>query len=119
MMAKKEKKQWKPTVEEFLQYTPRRLDYEWYTDEKDLVHIKVPKFETNIGKKFCSLLRKEQIMIADMDELGSFVWKHCDGTKTVSDILEVLKKKFPDQKEIDQRLFLFIQQMGQLRYLEY
>ena len=108
-----------PTSEEFLQYRPRRSDFEWYTDEEDFVHIKVPKFESNIGKKFCSLLRKDQIIIADMDEIGSVVWKHCDGKNTVAEILKTLEETFTDKKELDQRLFLFIQQMGQLGYIIY
>jgi len=96
-----------------------RNDFEWNTDECGLVHIMVPKFESNIGKKFCTLLRKDQMITANLDELGSEVWKHCDGRNTVSDILNILQKRFSDQKDLDQRLFLFIQQMGQLHYLTY
>jgi len=106
-------------VEEFLTYIPRRLDFKWITDKDGLVHITVPKFESNIGKKFCSLLKKEQLITADMDKLGSLVWKHCDGRKSVQDILKILEKEFPDQQNLDQRLFLFIQQMDQLHYLTY
>jgi len=54
-----------------------------------------------------------------MDKLGSLVWKNCDGRKTVKDILNLLEKEFPDEKNIDQRLFLFIQQMGSLNYIIY
>ena len=118
-MKHKERKDPRPTAEEFLQYTPVRMEYEWYTDDQDLVHIKVPKFTSNIGKKFCSLIRREQIMTANMDKLGSIVWNQCDGKTTVASILKELERVFPDQKELDQRLFLFIQQMGQLGYLIY
>ena len=117
-MRNKEK-QGKPTVEDFLTFFPRRLDFQWSEDEDGFVHITVPKFESNIGKKFCKLLKKDQEITADMDSLGSLVWKHCDGTKTIADILKILEKEFPDQKNLDQRLFLFIQQMGQLHYLIY
>ena len=116
---KSKTKQRKPTIEEFLTYKPIKRDFKWTIDEQGLVHITVPKFTSSIGKKFCSLLKKDQVLIADMDAVGSTVWLNCDGTKTVEDILNILKKKFPDQKNIDQRLFLFIQQMGQLHYLIY
>jgi hypothetical protein len=53
-----------------------------------------------------------------MDKLGSIVWKHCDGKNTLKDILKVLDKEFPKEKNIDQRLFLFIQQMIGLNYIE-
>jgi hypothetical protein len=116
---KSKTKQRKQTIEEFLKYKPRRLDFEWTIDEQQLVHITVPKFTSSIGKKFCSLLKKDQVLIADMDAIGSTVWLQMDGIKTVEDILNILKEKFPDQKNIDKRLFLFIQQMGQLHYLTY
>ena len=38
--------------------------------------------------------------------------------KTVKDILEILKKEFPKEENIDQRLFLFLQKMSSLGYME-
>ena len=109
----------KPTVEEFLQFKPLRLDFKWSTDEEGKVNITIPKFKSNIGMKLCSLLRKDQMIIANMDDLGSVVWKNSDGRKTVEEILKILENAFPDQCNLDQRLYLFIQQMGQLQYLIY
>jgi len=54
-----------------------------------------------------------------MDALGSLVWHNCDGNRTVKDILKILEKEFSDQSDLEQRLFLFIQQMGMLYYLDY
>jgi hypothetical protein len=34
-------------------------------------------------------------------------------------ILENLKKEFPDEKNIDQRLYLFLQQMKNLNYIDF
>ncbi len=116
---KNKQKYRKPTVDEFLAYIPRRRDFKWTTDKDGFVHITVPKFESKIGKKFCSLLRKKQMITADMDALGSLVWHKCDGNRTVKDILKILEKEFSDQTDLEQRLFLFIQQMGMLYYLEY
>lgn len=120
-MLEKNKKQKtrKPTVDEFLQFKPVRADYEWSTDDKGLVQIKVPKFESSLGKKFCHLIKKENTFSAHMDELGSFVWKQCDGRTTVKEILDRLQKEFDEDENLDQRLFLFLQQMRQLRYLHY
>jgi hypothetical protein len=109
----------KPTAEEFLQFKPSRLEYKWSTDKEGHVQIQVPKFKSSIGKKFCTLLKKDQIIIANMDDLGSIVWKYCDGKKTVAEILKILETTFPQEDNLDQRLFLFIQQMGQLHYLIY
>ena len=108
-----------PSVEEFLSFVPKRGGYEWATDDKGLVHITVPKFYSSWGRKFCRLFRKKETFTADMDELGSLVWTHCDGAHTVKDILDTLKQRFGDEKDLDQRLFLFLQQMKALDYLTY
>jgi len=108
-----------PTIEEFLQYRPRRLDFKWSTNTEGLVEMTVPKFKGNLGKSFCNVIRKENLFTANMDRLGSLVWKNCDGERTVGQILEIVKKEFPEEKNMDQRLFSFIQQMGSLNYIDY
>lgn len=115
----KQKKYYLPTVEEFLSYVPVREGYEWSINEEGLVQIKIPKFTSNLGKSFCKVIKKNNKFTANMDKIGSIVWKNSDGNKTVKDILEILKKEFPKEDDIDQRLFLFVQQMKALNYLNY
>jgi hypothetical protein len=100
-------------------YTPKRIEFPWSTSDDGLVTITVPKFTGNIGKSFCRVLKKENTFEAHLDKLGSAIWKQCDGTNLVKDILAVVTKEFPDEKNIDQRLFLFIQQLKVLNYLSY
>ena len=121
MLSKnKEKKKYRlPSVEEFLQQKPKRLDFKWSTNEEGLVEIMVPKFKGNLGKTFCKVIRKENMFIANLDRLGSLVWENCDGEKTVDKILEIVKKEFPGENNMDQRLFSFIQQMVSLNYIDY
>ena len=107
-----------PTVDEFLQYIPKRREFEWNVNSEGIVEILVPKFKSKFGKSFCNLIRKENLFAAKMDKIGSTVWKECDGKKSVKTILNSLKKKFPKEKDIDQRLFLFLQQMYSLNYIE-
>ena len=120
-MQKKNKQQKPrlPTVEEMLQYQPKRADFQWETNKEGFVQIKVPKFKSNLWISFCKLIKKENVFTANMDKLGSIVWQHCDGKNTLKDILKVLDKEFPKEKNIDQRLFLFIQQMIGLNYIEW
>jgi hypothetical protein len=84
-----------------------------------LVVITVPKFTSNLGKSFCKVLKRDNTFKANLDKLGSSIWKQCEGTKTVKEILEVITKEFPDEKNIDQRLFLFLQQLRALCYIVY
>jgi hypothetical protein len=108
-----------PTTEEFLQYRPKRFDFPWSTTEENLVQITVPKFSSNLGKIFCRIIKKNDMFTANLDKIGSFVWKYCDGKYTVKDILFKLEKEFPDEKNLEQRLILFLNQMKNLNYLDY
>ena len=54
-----------------------------------------------------------------MDKIGSVIWQNCNGVNAVFDILEILKKEFPDENDIDQRLYLFVQQLYSLNYIDY
>jgi hypothetical protein len=108
-----------PTVDEFLTYKPKRGEYPWLTTSEGLVVITVPKFKGKLGHSFCKVLKRENTFEANLDKLGSLIWSHSDGTKTVKDILDLLIQEFPDQKNIDQRLFLFLQQLRVLNYLTY
>jgi hypothetical protein len=118
LLRKNKQKYRPPTVEEILRYRPKRVDFEWSTNNKDLVVIKVPKFKGNFGKSFCKVIKKDNTFTANMDKIGSIVWKNCDGKNSVKDILEILKKEFPKEENIDQRLFLFLQQMQSLNYID-
>ena len=84
-----------------------------------LVVITVPKFTSKVGKSFCKTLKRDNTFKANLDKLGSTIWKQCEGIKTVKEILDVLIKEFPDEKNIDQRLFLFLQQLKALSYITY
>jgi hypothetical protein len=83
------------------------------------VTVKVPKFTSNFGKSFCRVLKRDNTFLAHFDKLGSLIWPQCDGTKSVKEILAVVTKEFPNEKDIDQRLFLFLQQLNALNYITY
>ena len=119
-MPKKNKKQKTrvPTVEEFLEFIPKKADLEWDIGSDGIVEIKVPKFKSKLGEAFCRFIRKDNIFTARMDKIGTVVWLNSDGEKTVKDILEILKEEFPKEENIDQRLFLFLQKMSSLGYME-
>ena len=65
------------------------------------------------------IAKKDNYFIAKMDKIRSLVWKNCDGNRTIGEILKLLNNEYPNEENIDQRLFLFIQQMGSLDYLKY
>ena len=115
----KTKKSRLPTVEQFLSFVPTRAELEWSINKDEVVEIIVPKFKSNIGKSFCKFIKRDENIIAKMDKIGTLVWKNSDGKKTVKDIFQILKKKFPKEENLDQRLFLFLSQMRSLKYIYY
>ena len=117
LIRNKKQKYRPPTEDEFLRYVPKRAGLEWSTNEDGLVEIKTPKFTSNFGKSFCKIIKKDNTFTAKMDKIGSIVWKNCDGKKTVKDILKILKKELPKEENIDQRLYLYLQQMSSLQYI--
>ena len=119
-MPKKTKKEKSrlPTEEEFLEFIPKRADFEWELNKEGLVEIKVPKFTGKLGKFFCKVIHKDNFFIAKLDKIGSVVWQESDGKKPIKKILQAVKKKFPKEENIDQRLYLYIRQMQSLNYIE-
>lgn len=115
-MLKKDKNRL-PTEQEMLAYIPKRSSIDW-EEKEGLIKLKVPKFEGNFGKSFCNLVRKENYFEASLDKIGSIVWKNCDGKKSVEDILKILKKEFPKEENIANRLYLFLQQIDNLGYID-
>lgn len=116
---KNKKKSTLPTVEEFNKFKPLRLDFKYSTNQDGLVILKVPKFTSKIGISFCKILKKENTFNANLDNIGSEIWNLSDGKKTVDDILKKIKLKFPNEKNIDQRLYVFLQQMKNLNYIDF
>ena len=71
--------------------TPHRTA-EWY-EEDGLVHIRLQKFDSRWGKWLCRALKKPNFATIKLDDLGSSVWKHCDGATTVGNMLNQLHEK--------------------------
>ncbi len=98
-------------------FIPKRAELDWSINKQGLVEIKMPKFNSNFGKSFCKVIKKDNNFTANMDKFGSLVWKNCDGRKTVKEILKLMKKEFPKEENLNQRLILFLQQMNSLNYI--
>ena len=113
-MLIKNKKNNLPTLEDFLKYKPKKFEFEWSENIDGNIELKIPKFKRRIGESLCNLLKRENIFIAKLDKIGSEVWKN-----SINQILTNIKKKFPEENNIDQRLFLFIQQMVNLKYMDF
>ena len=92
--------------------------YEW--EEKGKVIVKVPRFRSRLGRRFCRLIKKKQTYDVNLDKLGSEAWKMCDGKRTVREIARALKEKFGDEiHPVHERLGEFLNIMESNRLITY
>ena len=92
---------------------------EWY-EEDGLARIKAKKFEGKLGKWLCDVMKKPNYIIVNLDELGSFIWRRCDGETTVGDILDEMKKEMGKRFEkegMESRSFYFMRMLRNRRFL--
>lgn len=71
----------------------------WEDAQNGRITLIVPKFRNRLAVKFLlPLLPKPDIRI-HLDDLGSFVWKNCDGRQTVNVISSELLASFGSSAE--------------------
>lgn len=90
---------------------------EWM-EEDEKVSLKVIKFKGKFGKWICRVLKKPNYFFINLDEIGSFIWKRCNGKNSIEDILEELKKKY-DEEKIKERLLTFLIMLNKYGYIKF
>ena len=110
-ILKKSKVQKKGIEKNLLDLYPKR-NRDWEKTDENLVVILIPK----LGNHFLGRLIKPQLKNPNYrlksDEIGSFVWEHCNGSDNVEVIGNNLKKKFGDTVEpVYERLSLFFKSL--------
>jgi hypothetical protein len=63
------------------------------------IRVKVPRFKSRLGKRFCRWLKKPPTYDVKLDRYGSEAWKLCDGKNDVGTIAESLLQKFGEDVE--------------------
>lgn len=84
--------------ENYLDKKPKRADLKWSANEEGTVTLEIENkgvFNTIAQKLF----KKPKISYVHLDEMGSFLWPHLDGTKTVSELGTLVSEKFGDKAE--------------------
>lgn len=102
----------------FLDCTFRR-QLDWREEEAGKVIVLRPKFGTGKwGRWIGSRLGQSDYRIR-LDEIGSLVWKACDGDTPAREIVQKLRAEFGSRVEpAEQRLHQFLMQMHRARMIE-
>lgn len=94
----------------------RRL--EWHEEDGRAIVLRPRLGESKIGRKLAHMLGFPDYRIR-LDELGTAVWKWCDGKSTASEIAAKMKGQFGSKVDpAEERLQTFILQMSRARMIE-
>lgn len=107
------------TTQQILNCIPFRLaNWEEDKNTEKIVIIK-PKFESRISKELLEPFIKSKVFRIKLDDLGTEVWKNCDGNTTVGEIGKILGKKFgPKIEPIYDRLIKFILELKRSKFIK-
>lgn len=98
----------KKKPENFMDYVPRPNRTNEVTVSKDgnvTVHI---KWRGPYHKIATVLFHRPSVSHIDLDDIGSFIWKQMDGERTVQDIYERMRQKYPNMEQPLERLIKYI-----------
>jgi hypothetical protein len=103
---------------EFLLYRFRRR-LNWEEAENGRVVVLRPRIgEGRIGRWLEALWGLSPYRIR-LDEMGTFVWKHCDGKASAKQIADELRRNFGNKVEpAEDRLRSFLLQMSRARMID-
>ncbi len=101
----------------FLDCRPvRRLD--WHEEDHRAIVIRPRLGESKLGKKLAHLLGFSDYRIR-LDDIGTAVWKWCDGESTAAEIARKMEEQFGSRVEPSEELLqTFILQMSRARMIE-
>jgi len=111
------KKKEEETSINLLELVPVR-NIKWEKDERDLIVLLKPKFSHPFLKKHLLFRMKKPYYKITLDDVGSSVWKLCDGRLTVKKIGESLKDEYKEKIEpLYDRLSLYLQNLERNRFI--
>jgi len=107
---------------DFLALRPERaVDFD--RDEPDeQVILLVPRFRSGLlGRWLQPRLAPERAHIrVRLEERGSWIWRQCDGRRTVADIVTGFLASFPaDREQADQRVCRFLYHLAENRFVSF
>ena len=90
----------------------RHYAVEERNDLEQSVRIVIPRFGTSILGRILSSVAVRTEEKINLDAFGSFVYRACDGTRTVQEIAGALREQFGAGVEpLDERLALFMRNL--------
>jgi len=101
--------------EESLASIPVRNELlEFEEDEEGIVSVKIPRKDTWWVKVMSKIMYVPSSKVVSLDEVGSYVWRMCDGQTTVKELIEDFREKFKlSRKEAEISVVAFLRMLAQ------
>ena len=112
-------KQKKPPPKEvnLLALVPVR-NMKWETSEEGAVVLLKPKYRNAILTRLLLPYMKKPYYKIMLDEIGSYFWQNCDGSRTIKEISELQEQKFGEAvKPLYDRISLFLGTLQRSRFI--
>lgn len=92
----------------------------WGEQSDGTVYLKKRRFKSLWLNRIVVKLGVSPHVHIHLDEFGSFVWNHCDGSQSVSEIAEKLQEKFGEKvNPVYERLGAFIKLLAYQKLITY
>ncbi len=102
----------------FLELIPER-NSKWEV-EGETVIILHPKFRNKLLVKTILPLMSKPNWKIRLDDIGSWVWQHCDGKRSVQEIGIAMEESFGDRvKPVYDRLAKFFQKLEESKFISF
>jgi hypothetical protein len=104
----------------YLDFVPVMNEFfETETNEEGYVTIYVEN-EGVFHKIVQKILRQPKFFQIQLEEIGSFIWKHIDGSRTIYEIGEIVHKSFGEKAEpLYPRLIQYFQSLQSYDFIRY
>lgn len=100
-------------VDNVLDYVPLPAA-RWEMGDDQLIHLLVPKFTNRWLKKYILPRVKHPDVRIHLDDFGTWVWGHMDGTRTLLEIGRAMEAEYGESvKPVYERLGLFVNMLAQ------
>lgn len=93
-------------------YPVRSCEHEPNEENGELITVLYKNTNPSFIEKLFFKKQLEKPVKIDLDEIGSYIWLMCDGSKKISEMIDVAKEHFGEKIEpAEQRTELFINQL--------
>ena len=106
--------------ENYLDYIPKKSDkIQWKALDNGLIQIIKPR-DSLLDKAVRKIFFTPDKFVIDLDEMGSFIWRHIDGERNIYEISLIVKDKFKEKAEpLYERLIQYMNILKNNGFIDY